>query len=55
MAPGTVAGATGGYLPAADGWSFNSTLGPYLVDGANEIEAYEVTTDTGRPVLHLVG
>lgn len=55
VANGTVAGATGGYLPAADGWSFNSTLGPYLVDGANQIEAYEVTTDTGRPVLHLVG
>ena len=27
-------------------------LGPYLVDGANEIDAYEVTEVAGQPVLH---
>ena len=40
---GTVAGVTGGYDPVDGGWSFSSVLGPYLVDGANEIAAYEVT------------
>ena len=55
VANGTVAGVTGGYDPADGGWTFSSMLGPYLVDGANEIDAYEVTEVDGRPVLHRLG
>ncbi len=55
VANGTVAGVTGGYVHMGADWQLNSVLGPYLVDGANEIAAYEVTTVEGRPVLHLVG
>lgn len=51
---GTVAGVTGGYRPAEGEWAFSAMLGPFLRDGANEIEAYEVTTEQGRPRLHLV-
>lgn len=55
VANGTVAGVTGGYQPDGDRWVFDSMLGPYLVDGVNQIDVYEVTTDDGRSVLHLVG
>ena len=49
VANGTVAGVTGGQDPADGGWTFSSMLGPYLVHGANEIDAYEVTA--GRRAL----
>jgi hypothetical protein len=50
---GTVAGVTGGYVPTGQRWRFESILGPFLVDGANEYEAYEVDkTAGGRVVLH---
>ncbi len=55
VANGTVAGVTGGYDPTNDGWTFSSMLGPYLIDGANQIEAYEVTPGAGGPVLHRIG
>ncbi|MEQ1786383.1 MAG: sulfatase-like hydrolase/transferase [Acidimicrobiales bacterium] len=51
---GTVAGVTGGYRPVEHGWAFSALLGPFLRDGANVIEAYEVTTVQGRPRLHRV-
>lgn len=52
---GTVAGVTGGYDDTGDGWTFSSTLGPYLVRGANQIEAYEVVEVDGRPLLRPLG
>jgi hypothetical protein len=52
VANGTVAGVTGGYDPKGSAWTFSSTLGPYLVEGANDIQAFEVTQVDGRPVLH---
>jgi hypothetical protein len=55
VANGTVAGATGGYDPGDGGWTFSSMLGPYLVEGANDIVAYEVTEVDGRPLLHRLG
>lgn len=39
---GTIAGATGGYVPADGGVLFTSFLGPFLREGANEIRAFEV-------------
>lgn len=54
-ANGTVAGVAGGYQADGERWVFDSMLGPYLVEGVNQIDVYEVTTDDGRPVLHLVG
>jgi hypothetical protein len=52
---GTVAGVAGGYDPGAGGWTFSAALGPYLVAGANTIEAFEVTVVDGRPELHRLG
>ena len=53
VANGTVAGVARGYRRQDDGsWSFYSMLGPYLREGANQIDAYEVTTVAGRSVLH---
>lgn len=52
VANGTVAGVTGGYKPSDDDWWFNAGLGPFLIDGPNQIHAYEVTTEGGRSVLH---
>jgi len=54
VANGTIAGVTGGYDPGDGGWTFSSMLGPYLVEGANDIQAYEVTQVDGHPVLHRV-
>ena len=55
VANGTVAGVTGGQDPTGGGWTFSSMLGPYLVQGANEVDAYEITQDAGHPVLHRLG
>lgn len=46
---GTIGGSIGGYASTGGGWRFGTVLGPYLVDGANEITAYEVDDDG---VLH---
>jgi hypothetical protein len=51
---GTIAGVTGGYEPTRGGWAFSAMLGPFFVDGANEVQAYAVGRDGGGPVLHLV-
>ncbi len=48
---GTIGGSIGGYSQTSDGWRFGTVLGPYLVDGANEITAYEVDDDG---VLHAL-
>ena len=54
---GTVAGVTGGYDPTDAGWTFSSMLGPYLVRGANQVDAYEVVPGEGpdEPTLHRLG
>jgi hypothetical protein len=54
VANGTVAGVTGGYDPKGADWTFSSVLGPYLIEGANDIQAYEVTQVDGHPELHRV-
>jgi hypothetical protein len=55
VANGTVAGVMGGYDHSGSVWKFSSMLGPYLLDGANDIQAYEVTEVDGRPLLHRLG
>lgn len=55
VANGVVAGVTGGYDRVEAGWTFSSVLGPSLVRGPNEIEAYEVADGDGGPVLHRLG
>jgi hypothetical protein len=52
---GTIGGALGGYQPDGGAWRFASVLGPYLVDGANDIRAYEVEERGGGIVLHELG
>jgi hypothetical protein len=51
---GTVAGSVGGYVPDDAGWRFAGLLGPFFVDGANTVEAYEVERTPAGPVLHPV-
>jgi hypothetical protein len=41
---GTIAGVTGGYEPTRGGWAFSSMLGPFFIDGPNDVVAYEVRT-----------
>jgi hypothetical protein len=45
---GTIAGVISGYERDGDEWRFTSVLGPYLRDGANAIEAFEVDGGTLR-------
>jgi len=52
---GTIGGALGGYEPRDGGWRFASFLGPYLRDGANQIDAYEVIATSSGVVLHRLG
>jgi hypothetical protein len=52
---GTVAGVAGGYLPVNGAWRFTAFLGPYLRDGANQIDAYEVVDGPQGPELRSVG
>jgi len=51
---GTVAGVTGGYARASDGWTFSSMLGPFLLSGANQVDVYEVAQDGDRTVLGVL-
>jgi hypothetical protein len=51
---GAVAGSVGGYLPDGEAWRFLGLLGPFFVDGANTVEAFEVERTPGGPVLHRV-
>ncbi len=48
---GTIAGVTGGYEPAEGGWRFSSMLGPYFVEGRNDVQAFEVAPGRQGPVL----
>jgi len=52
---GTVAGVAGGFEQRKAGWRFTAFLGPYLREGANSFEAYEVGSAAGAPLLHRVG
>jgi hypothetical protein len=45
---GTIGGVISGYERDGDEWQFTSVLGPYLRDGANVIEAFEVDGSTLR-------
>jgi hypothetical protein len=54
VANGTIAGVTAGYERGSGTWDFFSVLGPYLVDGANRVEAFEVESSGGEVVLHRV-
>jgi hypothetical protein len=48
---GTIAGVVGGYTDAGGGsWRFVAVLGPFLVEGANDIQAYEVDGRVLRPL-----
>ena len=48
-------GSAGGYLPVSGAWRFTAFLGPYLRDGANQIDAYEVVDGPQGPELRPVG
>ena len=52
---GTVAGVAGGYQPVRGAWRLTAFLGPYLREGANRIDAYEVADGPAGPELRLVG
>ena len=52
---GTVAGVAGGYRADGAAWRFTAFLGPFLVEGANQIDAYEVVAGAGGPTLRLLG
>jgi hypothetical protein len=52
---GTLAGTIGGYVPGDGGWRFDGLLAPILVDGANDVVAYEVERGSGGVVLHPIG
>jgi len=47
---GTIAGTLGGYVQGSGAWKFGTVLGPYLRDGANEIDAYEVDGGVLKPL-----
>lgn len=53
---GTIAGVLGGYIPDGDvRWTFIGFVADLYVEGANTVDAYEVTRDAGgTPTLHLV-
>lgn len=51
---GTLAGVVGAYTEEDGRWIFTGVVGPYYVDGANTVEAYEVETTPQGSVLHLV-
>jgi hypothetical protein len=48
---GTIAGVTGGYEPAEGGWRFSALVGPWFVEGRNQVRAYEVTRGAAGVVL----
>jgi hypothetical protein len=49
---GTIAGVTGGYERSKDGWRFSGLVGPYFVEGRNQVDAFEVRQGPDGPVLH---
>jgi hypothetical protein len=51
---GTVAGVTGGYEPAKGGWRFSTTVGPFFVEGANDVAAYAISRSPRGITLHPV-
>ena len=52
---GTLAGTVGGYQAEGDRWRFTGVVAPFFVDGANQVEAYEVERGSAGVVLHPVG
>jgi hypothetical protein len=52
---GTLAGTVGGYVERDAGWRFHGVVGPWFVDGENEVVAYEVERTGDEVVLHAVG
>ncbi len=52
---GIAAGAAGGYLPDGGAWRFTAFLGPYLQDGANQIDAYQVVPGAQGVELRRLG
>ncbi|HEX6567933.1 MAG TPA: sulfatase-like hydrolase/transferase, partial [Acidimicrobiales bacterium] len=52
---GTVAGALGAYIEDGGAWRYTGVVGPWYVDGANTVDAYEVESTPAGPVLHPVG
>jgi hypothetical protein len=49
---GTIAGVTGGYEPSKGGWAFSTLVGPFYVEGRNEVVAYEVGRGPDGLQLH---
>lgn len=52
---GTVVGVAGGYAADGGGWRFTAYLGNAVVDGANQIDLYEVAAGDDGPVLRALG
>jgi hypothetical protein len=52
---GTLAGTIGAYEAKEGTWRFHGVVGPWFVDGANEVVAYEVERGADGVVLHEVG
>ncbi len=51
---GTIAGVLGGYEPRESAYRLHGVVGPWFVDGANEVTAYEVERTLSGPVLHPI-
>ena len=51
---GTVAGVLGGYEERGSAYRLHGVVGPWFVDGANEVTAYEVERTPTGAVLHPV-
>lgn len=51
---GTLAGVLGAYTAKGDDWRFSGFVGPWFVDGANTVDAYQVEKTPGGVVLHPV-
>lgn len=48
-------GVIGAFVGSDDGWRFTGVLGPWYVDGANTVDAYEVEVSPRGRVLRPVG
>jgi hypothetical protein len=51
---GTLAGVLGAYIGKGAGWRFTGFVGPFYVDGANTVDAFEVEHTPSGVVLHPV-
>lgn len=52
---GTLAGVVGGYVERGSTYRLHGVVGPWFVDGHNEVVAYEVERGPSGTVLHPVG